>query len=271
MPHHALASAPPPAPRHPSDCYRVALVCLGNICRSPTAEVVLRRELAEAGLSGRVEVDSSGTGDWHLGRPMDPRARTELAARGYDGSAHRARQFERSWFRDYDLVVAMDRHNLADLRRMAPDRETARDRIRLFRSFDPALAGDLAAGQRGDSYGGDVPDPYHGSAAGYALAFDLVRAAARGLAAQLAALIGRPAADGSMRARAGVTGGAADDASAARSAAARSAADGGAADDGAGAARGAADGGAADDGACDGGGGNGGDGSGGDGTAPGHR
>ena len=232
MPDHALASAPPPAPRHPSGCYRVALVCLGNICRSPTAEVVLRRELAQVGLSGRIEVDSSGTGDWHLGRPMDPRARAELSARGYDGSAHRARQFERSWFGDYDLVVAMDRHNLADLRRMAPDRETGRDRIRLFRSFDPALASDLVAGRPGDSYGGDVPDPYHGSAAEYALAFDLVQAAARGLAAQLAALIERPAADGGVR-------------------------DGG---DGGG---GGGDGGGGD--------GGGGDGGGGDGTAPGHQ
>ncbi len=194
MPDHALAPAPPPAPRHPSGRYRVSLVCLGNICRSPTAEVVLRQELARAGLSGKVEVDSSGTGDWHLGGPMDPGARAELAAHGYDGSAHRARQFNRSWFGDYDLVLAMDRHNLADLRRMAPDRETARDRIRLLRSFDPALAAGAAAGLRGaDRYDGDVPDPYHGSAADYALAFDLVQAAASGLVAQLAGLVGRAA------------------------------------------------------------------------------
>jgi protein-tyrosine phosphatase len=171
--------------------------------------VVLRQELARAGLSGKVEVDSSGTGNWHLGGPMDPGARAELAARGYDGSGHRARQFDRSWFSGYDLVVAMDRQNLADLRRMAPDRATARDRIRLLRSFDPATAGEgtaggtadgpggtangpggSARGPGGDPYDGEVPDPYHGSAAQYALAFDLVQAAARGLAAQLAALIG---------------------------------------------------------------------------------
>jgi protein-tyrosine phosphatase len=248
MPDHALASAPLPAPRHPSGCYRVALVCLGNICRSPTAEVVLRRELAQATCPAGSR-STARHGDWHPGRRWIA-ARAELSARGYDGSAHRARQFERSWFGDYDLVVAMDRHNLADLRRMAPT-ETARDRIRLFRSFDPALASDLAAGQRGDSYGGDVPDPYHGSAAEYALAFDLVRqAAARGLAAQLAALIGRPAADGSKRDGAGVTGAAADGAGApaVRRAAVRRAC-----------------------GVRDGGDGSGGDGSGGDGTAPGHR
>jgi len=201
MPDHALAAEPPPAPRNPSGSYRVSLVCLGNICRSPTAEVVLRDELARAGLGGKVEVDSSGTGDWHLGGPMDSGARAELAARGYDGSAHRARQFDRSWFGDYDLVVAMDRRNLADLRRMAPDRATARDRVRLLRSFGPATVadgdGDGAAGRPGgDPYDGDVPDPYHGSAADYALAFDLVRAAASGLAARLAALIGDGAAPG---------------------------------------------------------------------------
>jgi len=195
MPGHALASEPLPAPRNPFGSYRVSLVCLGNICRSPTAEVVLRQELSRAGLAGKVEVDSSGTGNWHLGGPMDSGARAELAARGYDGSAHRARQFDRSWFGDYDLVVAMDRQNLADLRRMAPDRATARDRVRLLRSFDPATAGDGsgngAAGQPSrDPYDGDVPDPYHGSPADYALAFDLVRAAASGLAAQLAVLIG---------------------------------------------------------------------------------
>ena len=71
MPDHPLAPAPLPPPRHPSGCYRITLVCLGNICRSPTAEVVLRHEVASAGLAGRVEVDSSGTGDWHLGQPMD--------------------------------------------------------------------------------------------------------------------------------------------------------------------------------------------------------
>lgn len=153
--------------------------------------MVLRQELARAGLSGKVKVDSSGTGNWHLGGPMDSGAWAELAARGYDGSGHRARQFDRSWFGDYDLVVAMDRQNLADLRRMAPDRATARDRVRLLRSFDPATAGDGAASLPGrDPYDGDVPDPYHRSAADYALAFDLVQAAASGLAAQLAALIG---------------------------------------------------------------------------------
>jgi len=155
------------------------------------AEVVLRAELDRAGLSGQAEVDSAGTGDWHVGGPMDPGARAELHRRGYDGSGHRARQFDPSWLDRYDLVLAMDGGNLARLRRMAPDREAA-GRIVLFRSFDPAQAG---PGQRSDL---DVPDPYNGGPEGFALVFDLVRPAARGLVDQLGQVLGaRPAAPGS--------------------------------------------------------------------------
>ena len=165
--------------------YRICLVCLGNICRSPMAEVVLREELDRAGLSDRVEVDSAGTGDWHLGEPMDPRARAELSRRGYDGASHRARQFEPSWFRRYDLVAAMDGSNLERLRRTAPDQQAA-ERIALLRSFDPAAGRDL-----------EVPDPYNGGPEEYALVFELVQPAARGLADQLAQMLtGRPAASG---------------------------------------------------------------------------
>jgi protein-tyrosine phosphatase len=187
MPAHDHASVTAPAPRHASGPYRVCLVCLGNICRSPTAEVVLRAEIDRAGLSGKVEVDSAGTGDWHLGGPMDPRARAELVRRGYDGTGHRARQFKPSWLDRYDLVAAMDAGNLARLRRMAPDHDAAQ-RIELFLSFDPARAGghDL-----------EVPDPYNGGPEEYELVFDLVQPAARGLADQLAVLLaGRPATPG---------------------------------------------------------------------------
>jgi protein-tyrosine phosphatase len=152
------------------------------------AEVVLRAELDRAGLSGRVEVDSAGTGDWHLGEPMDRGARAELARRGYDGSGHRARQFEPSWFERYDLVLGMDASNLARLRRMAPDREAAQ-RTALFLSFDPARSG-----TDGDL---EVPDPWGGGPEEYALVFDLVQPAAHGLASQLARLLAdRPAAYG---------------------------------------------------------------------------
>ena len=84
-------------------------------------------------------MDSAGTGDWHVGNRMDRRARAELARRGYDGAPHRARQVEPAWLAQRDLVLAMDRHNLADLRRMAGDDPAERARIRLLRSFDPAL------------------------------------------------------------------------------------------------------------------------------------
>ena len=114
------------------------------------ADVLLRAELAQAGLADLVEVDSAGTGDWHVGGPMDRRARAELGRHGYDGSAHRARQFQPSWFADRDLVLAMDRANLADLREMAPDAEAAGPRLLLLRSFDPALDGE-------DRYDGQVP------------------------------------------------------------------------------------------------------------------
>ena len=183
---HDHAAVTAPAPRRPSGPYRVCLVCLGNICRSPMAEVLLRAELERAGLSGRVEVDSAGTGDWHVGDPMDPGASAELSRRGYDGAGHRARQFEPSWFDRYDLVVAMDEANLARLRRMAPDAQAA-DRIVLFRRFDPALA------DRRDARDLEVPDPYSGGPEEYALVFDLAQPAARGLAEQLGELLaGRP-------------------------------------------------------------------------------
>jgi protein-tyrosine phosphatase len=171
-----------PARRLPSGPYRVCLVCLGNICRSPMAEVVLREELARAGLAEAVTVESAGTGDWHVGEPIYGPAGAELARHGYDGSAHRARQIGPSWLGEYDLLLAMDRGNLADLRRMARDSDAA-GRIRLLRSFDPGLAGD-------DPFGGEVPDPYGGHPGEYARAFGLIDAAAKGLAEQLAGFLG---------------------------------------------------------------------------------
>jgi protein-tyrosine phosphatase len=185
MPANPPASGALPSPRQPLSPYKICLVCLGNICRSPMAEAVLREVLARSGLAGAVSVDSAGTGDWHVGERMFGPARAELTRRGYDGSAHRARQIQPSWLPRYDLLVGMDRANVAALRRMAPDRETA-GRIRLLRSFDPALRPD-------DPYGGDVPDPFGGSPDGYELAFDLVLAATTGLAGQLAELLDVPA------------------------------------------------------------------------------
>jgi protein-tyrosine phosphatase len=183
MPDLVAVPGVPPQPRNAHGNYRILAVCLGNICRSPTAEVVLHAELTVAGLTSAVDVESAGTGDWHLGMAMDQGARAELAERGYDGSRHRARQLNGSWLSRFDLILAMDRYNLADVRAMAADEETARYRIRLLRSFDP----DTAAA---DPYDGEVPDPYHGTLEDYALSFDLIRAACIGLAAQLSRLLG---------------------------------------------------------------------------------
>jgi protein-tyrosine phosphatase len=144
------------------------------------AETVLRAALADAGLAEAVTLDSSGTGDWHVGEPMYAQARRALARRGYDGSAHRARQFEASWLPERDLVLAMDAGNLVTLRRLAgPD---DRDRIRLF--------GEV--GGLGEIGGGQIPDPYGGNEADFGYVLDLLGAAAPVIAARLAQLLGRP-------------------------------------------------------------------------------
>ncbi len=134
---------------HTPGTYRIELVCLGNICRSPTAHVVLEARLADAGLD-RVVVSSSGTGSWHVGNPMDRRAAATLTTAGYDASRHRARQHDPR--RTPDLVLAMDGQNLADLADLEP---ADAERRMLFRTFDPI------------DPGGDVPDPYYGGDTGF--------------------------------------------------------------------------------------------------------
>jgi protein-tyrosine phosphatase len=147
------------------------------------AETVLRAALAEAGLDGAVVVDSAGTGDWHIGQPMNSGARAALATRGYDGSAHRARQIEPSWLARRDLVLAMDARNLADLRRMAGSSDS--DRIRLF--------GEVGGLREAD--GAEIPDPYGGNAAEFGYVLDLLGSAAPVIAVRLARRL-EPAADG---------------------------------------------------------------------------
>jgi low molecular weight protein-tyrosine phosphatase len=134
------------------------------------AEVVLRDQVTKAGLAGAVLVDSAGTGDWHLGARMHPRSQRQLARNGYDGESHRARQFDPSWLRERDLILAMDAANLRDLRAMAAPAD--QDRIRLF--------GEIAG-----LGGQDVPDPYYGSDADYANVLALLEAGMTSLAAQL--------------------------------------------------------------------------------------
>jgi protein-tyrosine phosphatase len=149
---------------------RLLFVCMGNICRSPTAEGVMRHLLREEGLEDEITIDSAGTGAWHVGNPPDRRATAAAAARGIvlEGAA---RQVRPSDFDDYDLLLVADRENLADLRAIAPG-EAARAKVRLLREFDPASEGapDL-----------DVPDPYYGGERGFEDVLDLVERACRGL------------------------------------------------------------------------------------------
>lgn len=150
--------------------YRIAFVCLGNICRSPMADVILRDLLQTTRLSTRVEVTSSGTGDWHLGQPMDPRAAAQLQAAGYDPSSHRARQFDASWL-GRDLVLAMDAKNLRDI----TDGRGANDRVRMFRSFDPLA----------DPTDLDLPDPYTGGEESFLEVIGIVERSCRQLLTEL--------------------------------------------------------------------------------------
>jgi protein-tyrosine phosphatase len=160
--------------------YRITVVCLGNICRSPIGEAVLRARIADAGLSEQVAVDSAGTGDWHLGHPADPRALATLDAAGYPHD-HIARQIAPHWMDGIDLLLAMDEANYADLAAMLP-RDGSGPELRMMRSFDPALAHlpephpDLA-----------VPDPYYGGPEGFVEVLHMIEEAADGLVDDLLA------------------------------------------------------------------------------------
>jgi len=135
------------------------------------ADVVLSDLVGQAGLSGRVSVNSCGTGDWHTGQPMDHRAAATLAAAGYDPTRHRARLFDPEWLDRHDVVLAMDEHNLADVSAVATDAHDGR--VLLFREFDPIGSG------------GEVPDPYYGGDAGFE---EVLRMVERTSAALVAAL-----------------------------------------------------------------------------------
>ncbi len=127
---------------------KVAVVCLGNICRSPVADVVLNARALEAGLD--VTIESFGTGGWHVGEPMDRRSAATLTAAGYDATRHRAQQFGARHAAAYDLVLAMDESHFKELARLGVPAE----RLRMFRDFDPDGTG-------------DVPDPYYGGPQGF--------------------------------------------------------------------------------------------------------
>ncbi|MFP1682978.1 low molecular weight protein-tyrosine-phosphatase [Alloalcanivorax sp. C16-1] len=141
----------------------VLFVCLGNICRSPTAEAVFRRRVTDAGLEARIHIDSAGTGDWHIGKAPDRRASAAAAQRGYQLDRLRARQVSAEDFRRFDLILAMDDNNLADLQALRP----ADDDALLARFLD-------VLGEDGPH---EVPDPYYGGDDGFDQVLNLVEKA----------------------------------------------------------------------------------------------
>ena len=146
---------------------QILLVCMGNICRSPTAEGVLRQRLIDAGMAHRVIVDSAGTHGYHVGEPPDRRAREAAAARGYDLSRLIGRQVSVQDFHDFDLILAMDWANLTHLERMCPPQHQRK--LRLFLSYS----------RRYPNH--EVPDPYYGGRDGFEQVLDMVEDAADGL------------------------------------------------------------------------------------------
>jgi protein-tyrosine phosphatase len=146
---------------------RLLFVCLGNICRSPTAEGVMAHLLREEGLDGAIEVDSAGTGSWHVGHSPDERSAVAARERGIELSGH-ARQVDVADFEAFDLILAMDRANYDELHAMAPD-AAARERVKLLREYDPEAV-EL-----------EVPDPYYGGPGGFEEVLDLVTRACEGL------------------------------------------------------------------------------------------
>lgn len=154
----------------------VLMVCMGNICRSPTAEGVLRQRLAAAGLGDRVTVDSAGTHGYHVGDPPDVRSQRHAAHRGYDLSPLRARRVADEDFERFDLLLAMDEDNLAELERNCPPGLVSR--LGLLRDFA------TSPGPR------EVPDPYYGGAEGFERVLDLVEEACDGLVADLRRRLG---------------------------------------------------------------------------------
>ena len=149
---------------------KVLFVCLGNICRSPTAEAVFRHVVGRDAGDLVIEIDSAGTHGYHIGEPPDPRSQAAARRRGIDMSALRARQVHAGDFEEFDLILAMDRENLAELKRRCPPR--FHDRLRLLLEF--AAVADL-----------DVPDPYYGGEVGFEQVLDLIEQASGGLLDEL--------------------------------------------------------------------------------------
>lgn len=154
---------------------KVLFVCMGNLCRSPMAEGVFRGHVAQAGLGGRITIDSAGTHDYHIGEPPDPRAQRAAGRRGYDLSGLRGRQVTGADFSEFDYVLAMDATNRRALERLCPAQHA--HKIRLFMEFSAVAA--LR----------EVPDPYYGGEPGFEHVLDMVEAASQGLLEHLRGLL----------------------------------------------------------------------------------
>lgn len=161
------------------DPFRVIFVCTGNICRSPMAEVVLRALAHERGLESRVLSRSAGTGDWHLGERADERTLAALSRRGYDGSAHRARQFSAASFAENDLIVALDRTHERILRAWAHS-DDDKGKVTLLRAYEPGASSM------------DVPDPYYAGPPMFDSVLAMIETATRGLFSQLEPAVRAP-------------------------------------------------------------------------------
>ncbi|HUA96493.1 MAG TPA: low molecular weight protein-tyrosine-phosphatase [Acidimicrobiales bacterium] len=175
-----MTRATVPAPAGPPNApYRLCFVCTGNICRSPMAAAVMTR-LADndLALAGRIAVSSAGTGPWHEGEPIDPRAQAALSSRGYDGTGHVAHQVSVTDLPHVDLLVALDRRHQQTLRSLGAGARLD-GRLVLLRSFDRTAGGAV-----------DVPDPYYGDESDFAHCLDQVELACRGLAGALAQVLG---------------------------------------------------------------------------------
>lgn len=146
---------------------KVLFVCMGNICRSPTAEGVFRHLVKHQGLDDKIHIDSAGTHAYHIGEPPDKRSQAAARKRNIDLSAQRARKVERADFDQFDYVLAMDRNNHAELLSICPEHH--RPKLRLFLEFAEQ------AGER------EVPDPYYGGEQGFEHVLDLVEDASNGL------------------------------------------------------------------------------------------
>lgn len=145
---------------------KILFVCMGNICRSPTAEGVFRHQLASAGMSERIEVDSAGTHDYHIGAPPDNRTRQAALQRGYELSYLRGRQVKLNDFHEFDYILAMDKANLADLVRICPSQY--RHKLNLFMDFSCGMKC-------------DVPDPYYGGQESFENVLNMLEEAATAL------------------------------------------------------------------------------------------